>query len=110
MGNVADRHFVIRLRRRPRGNQADVLVDGRPENSGSWEPNAGELIRAFRFVVSELRQKYPGATFDLPGGLRNETDLITESFAQKLIEGEPKRRPRSVAEMFSDDERGKRHR
>ena len=79
-------HFVVRLKKKPRSNQAIVTVDGAYANQGSYKPNAGDLIGAFRGTVRQLREKHPGATFDLPGGIRNEWELITERMAQTLID------------------------
>lgn len=79
--------LVVRLVRRERGNQADVMVNGRSAAHGAYDMGGGDLVRAFRGVVGELREKHPGAHIVLPGGLMNEHSLIDSSVFPTLLEG-----------------------
>lgn len=78
--------YVVQLIRRSRGNQADVLVNGSVKGSGSYYPDSGELVGAFRGVVRDLREKHPAAEIILPGGLVDANELITEQRMQSLIQ------------------------
>jgi hypothetical protein len=68
--------FVVTLTPRTRGNAVDIRVNGRAEAVG-YGPH--DAIRQFRGVVATLRAEHKNADVVLPGGLKDENEIVRDT-------------------------------
>lgn len=68
--------FVVTLTPRTRGNAVDIRVNGRVEAVG-YGPH--DAIRQFRGVVATLRAEHKNADVVLPGGLKDENEIVRDT-------------------------------
>lgn len=74
-----ERVYKIRLKPHARDHVIDVLVDGKKVDTTPAGDRGGAALRSMRAIVAELRKQHPGARFDLPGGLRDEKQIVRDA-------------------------------